>query len=146
MIDKNSIYITMDEYLGTSGPIANLSPELQGNANTLIPKINELLSSFGEKRNVTSGLRSMEHHLEIYRIKNEQRHANGLASVKVPLSSAHLSAQAVDLEDKDRCLTNWCLLNLVILERCGLWMEDPSSATTWVHLQCRPTKNRVFIP
>ncbi len=140
----NKIYITMDEYLGC--PLDSLSPELQGNANTLIPKVNELLSQFGEYRKVNSGLRSLEHHLEIYRIKNEARKSKGLPELKVPMNSAHLSAQAVDLEDADRELTKWCLLNLKILEECGLWMEDPNSATTWVHLQIRPTKNRVFIP
>ena len=39
--------------------LETLTDEQKANVNTLIPKINDLLERFGEKRTVSSGLRAM---------------------------------------------------------------------------------------
>lgn len=63
--------------------------------------------------------------------------------------SKHLTADACDIRDtRGRDLARWCLRNLEVLERLGLWMEDPRWTPTWVHLQTvRPgSGKRVFRP
>lgn len=63
-------------------------------------------------------------------------------------SSKHITAEAGDVQDKNRQFAKWCLANLDKLEEIGLWMEDCRWTPTWVHLQIVPPKsgNRVFIP
>lgn len=66
--------------------------------------------------------------------------------------SPHILALAGDLHDwPDRRLARWCLRNLDVLERLGLWMEMPrwtGGSKPWVHLQVRSPASgrRVFIP
>jgi Peptidase M15. len=60
--------------------------------------------------------------------------------------STHCQLMAVDFNDKDGKLDEWCLSNLDVLERAGLWLEDPRYTIGWVHLDRKPRKNRVFIP
>lgn len=72
--------------------------------------------------------------------------------------SPHLLAMAVDLQDTwpKRDLARWCVAQSKaggLLERCGLWMEDPRWTCTenkdpWVHVQIIPPRsgNRIFIP
>jgi hypothetical protein len=126
-------YISVDEVLMGRIKIEELSPELLSNLNTIVPRVNELLEKFGQYRKVNSGYRSIE----------DQKRINPKAT-----HSMHLKCAAVDLEDKDRKLTHFCLNNLKLLESIGLWMEDPNSTNTWVHLQCYPPKSgrRIFIP
>jgi trimethylamine:corrinoid methyltransferase-like protein len=118
------------------------------NVNILVPRINDLLERFGEYRAVTSGIRTMADHTRIYKEINAKRKAQGLPERPVPMSSKHLSCEAVDLEDANDKLKNWCMKNLDILEEIGLWMEHPSATDTWCHLQCVAPKsgNRVFYP
>lgn len=70
-------------------------------------------------------------------------------------TSSHITAEGCDLEDTfpARPLARWCLRNLDVLERLGLWMEDPRWTMTankdpWVHLQIKPPKSgkRVYVP
>ncbi len=67
-------------------------------------------------------------------------------------TSKHLTGQGIDLQDHDdRRLAVWCMKNLDLLERLGLYMEDPrwtGGDSPWVHLQSRPprSRRRVFIP
>lgn len=112
--------------------LTNLPPELIGNVNTIVPRANLLLAHFKEYRPCRSGYRTPE--------------SNTAAGGKV--RSNHLTCQAIDLEDTDRKLSVWCLLNLKLLEEVGVWMESPSSTPTWIHWQCVPPKsgNRVFRP
>ena len=42
---------------------------------------------------------------------------------------------AVDFRDQDGALRNWCLANLALLHRNGVWLEDFKWTPTWVHMQ-----------
>jgi hypothetical protein len=52
----------------------------------------------------------------------------------------------VDFVDVGGALAKWCVKNVQLLEKAGLYLENPEFTPTWVHLQTRPTKNRIFIP
>ena len=60
--------------------------------------------------------------------------------------SAHRSGEAVDVYDPDNYLDNW--LNDEILERYGLYRENPSETPGWCHLQTRApgSGRRTFNP
>lgn len=114
-----------------------LDDDQVSNSSELIPLINELLIEFYKahpnvpRRSVTSG----------YRPSAINAKVKG-ASKK----SAHMSCQAIDLWDRDRLLGVWCKKNVHLLERLGLYLEDPAYTPTWTHLQTRPTRNRIFKP
>lgn len=60
--------------------------------------------------------------------------------------SAHLTCEAIDIKDTDGSIAKLLLDNLDLLERLGLYLEDPSYTIGWVHIQTRPTQRRVFKP
>ena len=62
--------------------------------------------------------------------------------------SKHMSAEAIDLNDRFRVLARWCVNNLALMERAGVWMEDPRCTPVSVHWQIVPPKNqrRIFVP
>lgn len=60
--------------------------------------------------------------------------------------SAHMTCQACDIVDTDGLLKGWVLKHVPLLEKLGLYMEHQDSTPTWLHVQIRPTKNRVFKP
>lgn len=126
-------YITIDDFLMNKTTLDQLSPELVGNANTTVPRANELLEAFGEYRKCNSG----------YRTPEDQARINPSAP-----KSKHLTCQAIDLSDPDGSLDVWCLKNLSVLAKIGLWLEDPSHTVGWCHVQVVPpgSGNRVFIP
>ena len=64
------------------------------------------------------------------------------------LGSSHLYGCAVDISDPDGKLAKWLLAHQDLLEKCGLWMEDPKYTKGWVHLQTYCTKSfmRIFVP
>lgn len=110
-----------------------LSDELIGNVNTIVPRVNDLLERFGEKREVSSGYRPP---------------AINKKTPNAAKKSNHMLCLACDLEDPDGKLDEWCLANLDVLEEIGLWLESPKYTPNWVHVQCVPprSKKRVFIP
>lgn len=126
-------YVSVLEYLMNRITMDKLSDEQVRNLNTIVPRANTLLYAFGEARRVTSG----------YRSTSDQARINPSAP-----ASKHLVCAAVDLEDVDGKLKTWCMANLDTLESIGLWMEDPKSTLTWVHVQCIAPRSghRVFIP
>lgn len=126
-------FITMSDFLMNRIKLEDLSPELLGNANTIVPRANDLLSHFGEFRACNSGFRSAA----------DQARINPSAP-----HSKHMEAAAIDLEDKDGKLKHFCVNNQALLASIGLWMESPDHTPTWLHVQCVPPKsgNRIFIP
>lgn len=107
-----------------------LTPDLEQNLAALLVALNQFRDAYGKPMFVTSG----------YRPGPFNQKAGGAPN------SPHLTCQACDFEDRSRDLTKFCLANLDLLEKCGLWMESPVATATWVHLQTRPTHNRVFLP
>ncbi len=69
-------------------------------------------------------------------------------------TSAHITGEGVDLEDhpETRALAVWCCKNRDVLERLGLWMEDPrwtggkNRGDPWVHLQIRRAGRLIYLP
>lgn len=102
-----------------------LDEQQEKNLELLLIAVNKLRTLYGKPMMVTSG----------YRPGHYNTRAGG------GKKSAHLTAEACDFADKDRSLTNFCTDE--ILEQCGLFMEDPTVATTWTHLQTRIPKSKV---
>lgn len=108
-----------------------LSDAHKMNAKKVVEKANQLLERFGIKRRVVSG----------WRPGSVNKATKGASP-----NSKHVLCQAIDIEDVNRELSNWCLNNPDILASLDLYMEDPRDAVTWVHLQTVPPKSgkRIF--
>lgn len=124
--------ISRREYLMGRDLIEPLTPELEDNLLHLLGCLNMIRALYGRPMVVTSG----------YRPKKIN------ASVGGKPKSKHMTCQACDFDDRTGALAIWCLHNLDMLERAGLWMECPEYTMGWVHLQCVPPKSgkRVFLP
>ncbi len=59
-------------------------------------------------------------------------------------ASAHLTCEAVDIQDTKGVFKAWCLKNIQVLTKMGVFMEDPTKTPTWCHLQTRKTKGNPF--
>jgi hypothetical protein len=110
-----------------------LNDTLRANAEELVEKVNQLLSRFGEGRRVSSGWRPPQ---------------VNAATPGAAKRSLHMTCEAVDLEDEDGQLDDWCLDNLEVLQEIGLWLESPAATRRWCHLQIAPPRSgkRVFFP
>ena len=62
--------------------------------------------------------------------------------------SAHKEGLAVDRFDPIGEIDAWCLQNLDVLERCGIYIEHPSETCGWSHWTIRAPRSgrRVFFP
>jgi len=107
-----------------------LTPEQEKNLANLLTALNKLRAAYGKPMRITSGYRPGKYNV-----------AAGGAK-----KSSHLTCEACDFADPDGKLDAWCLINLPLLEECGLYLEHPMNTVGWCHLQTRPTKNRVFVP
>jgi len=119
------------------------SPEQQTNALELGKAINAFFDVCPIKPVVTSGFRSPEHHINIYKKKL----GKNFDIKKVPMKSKHLSFQAVDIADPDGSLWAYCQNAVPLLDKLGLWLED-DPATPRVHFQIVPplSGKRFFKP
>lgn len=124
-----------------------LTPEEQANLSILHEKINKIRNLWAQPMIVTSGFRSKEDHLRIYKEKAYRDNIKFDES-KVPMASKHLYGKAVDIADNEGLLAQWCHENIKHLEDIGLWCEDTESTLGWVHFQIEPPKsgNRFFKP
>lgn len=121
---------------------SSLPKDHQDNIMNLLERINKVRSAYAKPMTVTSGYRSMEDHLRIYKQK-------GITDQKrIPMQSRHLYGMAADISDPKQELQKWCLANVKLLEDVGLWCEDFSATKNWVHFQITPPKSgkRFFMP
>lgn len=136
------IYITLDQYSMGRDKIfpAEWVNTIIDSANVLLNRVNPLLNEINlhDKYVVSSGWRPASINAKV---TNAAKRSN------------HMRGKAIDImDDKDQNLAKFFLANLNLLEKYGLWMEDPKSTigknTNWVHLQSEPpaSGNRVFIP
>jgi uncharacterized protein YcbK (DUF882 family) len=134
--------ISMDELLSNQAILSDLDAATQNNLNDLLIKINKIRTSWAKPMKVTSGLRTMKHHLAIYAAKGITDKS------KIPMKSNHLYGRAVDISDPNRELQKWCKANEPLLVSIGLWMEDFSKTPTWCHFQtvAPASGNRWFMP
>lgn len=132
-MDKLSSYqwnLTAKEVLMQRDAQYPLDYTLMQNLARLLAAMNYIRYKYGKPMVVSSGYRPG--------IYNKQ--AGGASN------SAHMTCEAVDIQDRDGKLAVWVLANLDIMEEAGLWIEDPHHTEGWVHFDIRPRKNRVFIP
>jgi D-alanyl-D-alanine carboxypeptidase len=110
------------------------------NLEELQLRMNKIRIALNKPMAVTSGYRSPEDQLRIYR-------ARGISDDKIPMGSYHLKGAAVDISDLDGSLFNWCVTNTALLEAVGLWLETKDTQKR-VHFQIFPPKsgNRFFNP
>lgn len=106
---------------------------IKQHALVTIERANTLLGAFGSLRGVNSGWRPYTLQMEI--------------NPRAP-NSKHITADAIDIEDKDGKLKEWLIFNQDQLEKLNLYMEHPDSTPTWVHVQTLPpnSKKRIFKP
>ena len=114
-----------------------LDEEVRNNLLILCDRISLLEIAYGKPFVVTSGFRSMEDHLRIYKEK---------CITKVPMKSKHLFGCALDISDITGELTKWCFANENKLVEYELWGEMRQGV--WLHLQSEPpaSKKRWFFP
>lgn len=115
------LYFTLEELNQRKHP---LSEEVLANLQDLISRLSAFRAAYGSYMVVTSGFRSEEDQKRIYKDKP-----------RVPLHSAHLVGKAADIADRDGSLAAFCYANVPLLEKCGLWLEDPTYTRGWVHFQ-----------
>lgn len=138
--------ISLKELLGKY-EFKDLPSDHQGNLMILLERINKIRTAYGKPMSVSSGYRSMEDHIAIYKkIAGQKRIV--FDESKVPKASKHLYGQAVDIADPDESLAKWVRENVKLLEEIGLWIEDQEYTKGWEHFQCLPPKSgkRFFIP
>lgn len=119
------------------------TPQMESDANTLLLRVEDLCYDLGielHDEDVGSGYRPGRYNIE----------AGGSPK------SAHLLCLAIDLDDDDMRLQKAILAAPHLLEKHGLYMEDPAYTVEvnivtgkkerWVHLQTRATRKRIFLP
>ncbi len=124
------MYIKRDEVLMGRDKEFPLTPDLEANLTKLLTALNGLREKYGKPMIVSSGYRPGKYNTAAGGAKN----------------SSHLSCEACDFKDSSGELKKWCTDNVPVLEEFGLYMEDPTRTPTWLHVQIRPTKNRIFKP
>jgi uncharacterized protein YcbK (DUF882 family) len=131
--------LAMQELLKNAN-LEDQTDEVQSNLGILLERVNKIRALWGKPMTVTSGLRTMEDHLRIYREKGITDPA------KIPMKSKHLVGAAVDISDPSLELTKWLKANAQQLVDAELWCEEGNA--NWVHFQIYPPKsgNRWFLP
>ena len=122
--------ITRAEVLMGRDKVHPLTEIQESNLARLLTALNIVRRSYGKPLVVSSG----------YRPAAINAAAGGAKR------SAHMTCEACDFADPDKKFAEWCQANLDVLIRAGLYLEDPDFTPNWVHLQIRPTKNRIFKP
>lgn len=133
--------LTLDDWTTTSGKHKHralhkeLTQEVKDNALDLLTRVNYFFKDvkYPKQLKVSSG----------FRPSDVNKKTPG-ASKK----SGHMIGNSIDLEDKERELVLVCMTNVKLLEKHGLYLEDPKFTEGWCHLQRHSpaSGNRVFIP
>lgn len=122
----------------------SLDIQIQWNIQLLLAKINKIRELYVKPMSITSGLRTKEDHLRIYKEKALKEGITFDLS-KVPMASQHLVGAAVDIGDPKKDLQHWCLMNQDHLVSLQLWMEDFKATPTWCHFQIvAPKSGKLF--
>lgn len=149
----NTFLITEKEYLMGRDKRSPLTPDMTTNMNTLLSRVNVVLTAYYTTTNaprliVSSGYRP------------EYINSNISNAAK---NSKHRVCAAIDLLDNTGNFQKWVLKNLTILETNQLWLENPDSTIKledgptpdspksiirWCHLQIFgvPSGHRIFWP
>lgn len=109
------------------------SQEISDNLDKLLVPLNKFREAYGKPMAVTSGWRPPSLNSTVKGAAPKSNHQRGLAC---------------DFKDSDGSLDQFCMDNLDLLEKLGLYLEHPDATKGWCHLQCVPPRsgNRVFRP
>ncbi len=128
--------ITQDELLMGRQKYDDLTAEQKKNLAILLNAINIVRKAYGKPMKVNDGVRRVQ-----------DTPTNGAKASK------HLIAAAVDIDDDDSLfMWKWCLANLDVIQKAGLYLEDPrwthGKIGTWMHFQCiaPASGKRIYIP
>lgn len=99
----------------------------------LLVAVNALRDACGIPFQITSGVRS----------RADQARINPSQP-----GSAHTRAGAADILDLDGRIDAFCVANLPLLEKLGLYLEEPTRTPRWCHVQVIAPKSgrRIFWP
>lgn len=124
--------ITRDEVLMGRDKQFPLNNTQEANLQHLLKCLNQFRDIYGKPMTVSSG----------YRPEAINSTVPGAAK-----KSNHIICLACDFKD-DGSLDKFCMDNLDVLEKCGLYLESPASTIGWCHLQAIAPKSgkRVFNP
>jgi hypothetical protein len=156
---KESPKVSEKPYLITESEILkavkkeDMPEDHQKNLEELLEKINKVRYAWAKPMRVTSGYRSKDDQIRIYKELNEQRKkaaekaGKPFVETATPWGSAHLKCAAVDISDPDGSLYQWTRDNEALMEEIGVWMEVKDDQAR-VHFQIYPPKsgNRWFSP
>lgn len=134
----------MKEIIGST-KLTTLPKDVQDNLAILLERINRLRAAWGKPLTVTSGLRTKEDHVRIYKDIAAKKGVK-FDPTKVPMGSQHLKGAAIDLSDPKLELTAWLKTNPDLVKDFELWFEDKNP--NWVHAQIFAPKSgkRWFLP
>lgn len=107
--------------------------EISDNLDVLLEKINVIRKAYGKPMNVSSGWRPAAVNSTVLNAAKASKHQTGLA---------------VDIQDLDGKLFQWCLANLSLLQSLDLFLEDKRWTPTWTHLGIGApgSGKRIFVP
>lgn len=123
-------YFTREEYTKGRDEVEPLNEEQEKNLHQLLTVMDQFREAYGKPLQISSGYRP----------------ASVNASVGGAKKSNHIMCLAVDFTDPDGEIDKFCLNNLDLLIRLGLYLESPVHTPNWCHLQLKKTSKRVFIP
>lgn len=126
--------VSMEELL-SGNKLSELPVEHQENLHRLLGIINKVRVLWAKPMVVTTGYRTMEHHIQIYK-DIAARNNKKFDLSKVPKKSNHLYGLAVDIADTGLKLYKWLEENKSVMEECGIFCEK--GTTNWVHIQIVP--------
>lgn len=113
----------------------------------LLIAANIIRAAYNKPLIVTSGYRTWDDHVRIYKEKAQKRGMPFYLS-QVPTKSNHLYCRALDFADANGDLKKWILNNIDLLEKHNIYCEDFDYTKTWVHIQivAPASENRFFKP
>ena len=133
-VNPGKMSFTMDDYLNAGGvrhtkqSIMNENPAYYRNAENLISKVNKIGEFINTSTTLSSGFRTKERQIQIYREQGKQPVMNSL----------HMTGHALDIRDVDGRIKQQIKSNRTLLERAkklGLYFENFNATPTWVHVQ-----------
>ena len=134
--------ITLAQYVGVWSNSKDWTDITEANAIHLLEKVNALLDDYAQVKgiiNINPKTKS--------EVSGET--GGGFRPQDYPVGaskSTHKTGQGVDIYDYNDKFKTWLMKNIELLHKHELYMEHPSFTDSWVHLQTRATKNRVFFP
>ena len=131
--------LTTQDYFTSSGRYPEraesdeITPEIRKNAEDYVERLNLVLDELEIKdAKFSSGFRP----------------SSANARAKGAKKSGHMRGVAGDLQDWDDSIDKKFADNLAVLEKHGIYLEDPRFTKRWAHTQSNAPRsgNRVFIP